>query len=127
MSYPESIEDVQERTITVATFQTNDFATYPTLVRCYADMVDAAVRLGGEAESSWGGARVDVVIPKTEKQLREQLEVEQDRHRAAAENYRRAMDGDPDLNAWARDRARRFATAEGLPAVPADEDAVTAG
>ena len=81
MARPAVISHVENRTIQIATVETNELSALPALMKCYVALVEQVQKMGGEVRKNYGS--VQLHIPKDAEQLKYQLEQDQaawDRH-----------------------------------------------
>lgn len=115
MPRPASIEEITERSRSIGRIETERFGTHPSLLKAYAALLEATTKLGGHAEQRYG--HVELFIPKTPKELAEQLESDQRRWDSAEALWLRAVRADEgdDLREWERDTVTSWCAAEGKP------------
>ena len=116
MSRPETTNDVTDRFVRVAMFETEQIMTNAILLKHYTALLDAITKMGGHADKSYSS--IDLNIPKDEKQLEAQLRNDQYRWDEMQKLYNVALKGDTvtdPVPEWRRNGIKEWAKEEGLP------------
>ena len=115
MPRPVSTEEITERSRSIGRIEIERFGTHPSLLKAYAALLEAVTKLGGHADQRY--SNVELFIPKTAKELAEQLESDQRRWDNAEALWLRAVRADDDdvLREWERDTVVAWCEAEGKP------------
>lgn len=116
MSRPETTNDVTDRFVRVAMFETEQIMTNAILLKHYTALLDAITKMGGHADKSYSS--IDLNIPKDEKQLEAQLRNDQYRWDDMQKLYNVALKGDTvtdPVPEWRRNGIKEWAKEEGLP------------
>ena len=116
MSRPETTNDVTDRFVRVAMFETEQIMTNAILLKHYTALLDAITKMGGHADKSYSS--IDLNIPKDEKQLEAQLRNDQYRWDDMQKLYNVALKGDTvtdPVPEWRRNGIKDWAKEEGLP------------
>jgi hypothetical protein len=121
---PQNVNQVQDRTERIATFDLEKINAIPALLKHYVALIETAQKQGGEVTTTYGNS-VEVFIPKNRKQLEDRLAYEQrewDRHQ---ELYNQVRNGEV-IRSYLESGVTEWAKTEGLPEpvfVKEDEDA----
>jgi hypothetical protein len=121
---PQNVNQVQDRTERIATFDLDKINAIPALLKHYVALIETAQKMGGEVNTTYGST-VEVFIPKNRKQLEARLEYEQrewDRYEGL---YNQVRDGEV-IKSYYESGVTEWAKTEGLPEpvfVKEDEDA----
>lgn len=116
MSRPETTNDVTDRFVRIASFETDKIIAHPTLLKHYTALLEAMQKIGGKVERSYNA--VEMQIPKDEQQLNEQLRGDQYRWDEMQKLYNVALKGDTvtdPVPEWRRNGIKEWAKEEGLP------------
>ena len=116
MSRPETTNDVTDRFVRVAMFETEQIMTNAILLEHYTALLYAITKMGGHADKSYSS--IDLNIPKDEKQLEAQLRNDQYRWDEMQKLYNVALKGDTvtdPVPEWRRNGIKEWAKEEGLP------------
>ena len=92
MPRPVSTEEITERSRSIGRIEIERFGTHPSLLKAYAALLEAVTKLGGHADQRY--SNVELFIPKTAKELAEQLESDQRRWDSAEALWLRAVCAD---------------------------------
>lgn len=117
MSRPETIKDVKERMIRVATFDVARLMINPPLIKAYVAFIEAVEKQNGEVDVQYG-TNVEVKVRRTDSELHDQLKSEQYQWDDNQKLYNRAVyrhhpDVDPPKE-YQKDRVQEWAREEGL-------------
>lgn len=116
MSRPETTNDVTDRFVRVAMFETEQIMTNAILLKHYTALLDAITKMGGHADKSYSS--IDLNIPKDEKQLEAQLRNDQYRWDDMQQSYNKVLAGaDPTepVPDWKRKSIQNWAKENDLP------------
>ena len=123
MARPETVRDVERKTIQIATFEVAELTALPALMRCYVALVETVQKMGGEIQKNYSSVMVH--IPKDNEQLAEQLKSEQANWDRNADLYELVLAGKP-IKSYQEYSLTEWAKKEGLGEpefVKEDEDA----
>lgn len=112
MARPTTTDEVVNRTVALATFHVDEFATDPALLAAYGAFIAVVQDRGGEAD---GSTYVSVSRPKTAEELESALTGQQhswDHAQRLYERYR--SQGTSGMASYEVSTAQRHAEAEGL-------------
>lgn len=111
---PQTVNQVKDRTVRVATIETDKILALPALLKHYTALVETVQKMGGEVSTTYG-TTVELTIPKDAKQLAETLKSEQaswDRYSALYEQVRNGEE----IKSYLESAVTNWAEAEGLDA-----------
>ena len=121
---PQNVNQVQDRTERIATFDLDKINAIPALLKHYVALIETAQKMGGEVNTTYG-SNVEVFIPKNRKQLEARLEYEQREWDRQADLYAKVRSGEV-IKSYYESGVTEWAKNEGLDApefVKEDEDA----
>lgn len=109
---PQNVNQVKNRTIQIATFETAELTALPALMKVYVALVEAVQKMGGEVKKNYSS--VQVFIPKNREQLADQLESEQREWDRKEELYKTVQNGEA-IKSYQEYGLKEWAETEGLP------------
>lgn len=113
MSRPETIADVTDRFIRFANIEVDKFINNPKLLKAYTTLIEQVTYFAGEVNTTYG-TNVELTLPRTTKQLEEQLRSDQYSWDDKRTNYLKMLDGE-EVAEWRHSSLKEWAKAEGLP------------
>lgn len=116
MARPESINDIEPGTVTIATVHLDAISTDPVLLKGYTDMLTAMTKGGATVETRY--QQVTFERAKTPAELADQLRSEQASWDSSQELYERWARGEEFKYEYMVSSAKRHAQKEGLPMFP---------
>ena len=119
MARPANIKDIanEDRYKDVGRIETNTFIDQPKILKKYAEFTEIIQQASGCVEKSYG-ATINIRLPKTKKELDDQLDNDQRHWDEMQRLYNVALKGDTvgdPVPEWRRDSVKRWAEKEGLP------------
>jgi hypothetical protein len=114
MSRPETMRDVQNRMIQIASFELNLIAANPALMKHYVGLIEYVQKNGGEVKTSYGNS-MTIFILRNRDQLQDQLRSEQYDWDDCERLYNLASVDIYEVKEYQRSRIKTWAKEEGLP------------
>jgi len=118
MARPESIKDLNEQDtfVRVATFEVDQIMCNALLLKHYTSLLEVVQKMGGKADKSY--STIEVSVPKSNKELRNQLEYDQRTWDSRLADYNLAVNrgpSDEDFPEWKRNNIVRWAKDNDMP------------
>lgn len=115
MARPTHTDEITERHVSLGRIHTERFGTHPSVLKAYAALLEAVVKIGGHAERRY--SEVEVFLPKGAKELTEALESAQRRWDCTEALWLRAVQAEEgtELREYERETVVAWCEAEGKP------------
>lgn len=113
MPRPETIEDIEPGTVTVAVVHLDSISTDPVLLKGYTDLLTAMVRGGATVDTRY--QQVTFARAKSPAELADQLKTDQAVWDSKQEYYEKWARGEEFAYEYQLNEAKRHAQVEGLP------------